>query len=137
MHPIFTVLVSIGAVLSTAAMGIAASVNEDDFWFLIFWTGAPYLGHCGLATSRRAHGTTVFAWTIISGGLATLFYWANFRPMIDVRQQGGMPMNCAGPLIEAGVPLIQWFLVMVLFLAIPGGPISDERPKGTGWSPEL
>jgi hypothetical protein len=117
MHPIYTVIVSIAAVLSTIVLCIGARVDEHSLPFFIGWTGAPYLGFCGLALARRAHGSGIFVATLLSGGLATLLYWSDIWPLAAAETRGEEILNCAGPLVELGFPVVQWFLVAVLFLA--------------------
>lgn len=117
MHPVFTVIVSIGAVVSTVVLGIAAGTDERSFPFFVCWTGAPYLGYCGLAFARRAHRSAVFVATLLSGGLATSLYWSDIWPQVAAEARGEEVMNCAGPLMELGFPIVQWFLVVVLSVA--------------------
>jgi hypothetical protein len=117
MYPIYTVIVSIGAVLSTVVLCMVAGIDERSFVFFVCWTGAPYLGYCGLAFARRAHHFAVFVATILSGGFATLLYWSDIWPQVVAESRGEEVMNCAGPLIELGFPVVQWVLVVALFVA--------------------
>lgn len=125
MHPLFTVIVSIGAVLSTVVLGIAAKTDERSFIFFVCWTGAPYLTYCGLAFARRAHRSAVFGATVVSGGLATLLYWSDIWPFVAAVSRGEEVMNCAGPLIEFGFPILQWFFAVALWMATRRAPVSS------------
>jgi hypothetical protein len=88
----------------------------------VFWTGAPYPGYCWLAfervRSRRAH--LVFAGTAVSAALATVMYLADLMPFVKAQSTGEEVMNCAGPLIEFGLPILQWLFLG--FLCVVSSP---------------
>lgn len=118
MNPVFTVLVSVGAILFMAGLGILGGTDSPSLLFFVCWTGAPYLGYCALALARRAPRTAIFVNTLISAGLASIAYLSDSWPFILARARGEEMMNCAGPLIEFGVPLLQWVHVLFLFVLI-------------------
>ena len=123
MYPVYTVIVSIVAVLSMVVLCNAAGLDENTSRFFLFWTGAPYLGFCGLAFVRAAHRPGIFIGTLLCGGLASLLYWSDIWPLVAAKARGEEVMNCAGPLLEFGVPIVQWLLVVVLFVATRRSPV--------------
>jgi hypothetical protein len=122
MRPAFTILISTGAVAAMAALCIAAGTDQLTTQVFVSWTGAPYLGYCGLAVTRRTAraAASVFAASTCSAVLATTLYWSDLRPFI-VASPGEEPMNCAGPLVELMVPLAQWLSVGILWAATRSG----------------
>lgn len=126
MHPVYTFITCFAAVFAMVKLCLAAELDEHSFPFFVAWTSAPYLAYCGLAHSRRTRrddSTVVFIGTAISAGLATLLYGNDLWTVIDARSRGEELLNCAGPLVELGFPLVQWFVAGALCLATrPGHP---------------
>lgn len=116
MHPIFTVAVSICAILSMISLCVAAEADNHSLLGFLCWTGSPYLGHCALAFARRLHRSAIFVATLISGFLASVIYWQEIWPMVAAKRRGVEVMNCGPPLVEFGCPLLQWIFVMFLFV---------------------
>ena len=117
LYPVLSIIASVGAVLAMRSLCIAAELDEHTTPAFLFWTGVPYLGYSLLALSRRdrpgASGV-VFATTMISAGAATALYWSDLSPSIGARARGEEVMNCGGPLVEFGFPLLQWISVVIL-----------------------
>lgn len=134
MDAALTVCVSLGAILTTYALCVGAGTDEHSTRFFLFWTGAPYLGYCGLAFARRRTGgaAPVFVTTALSAGLASLLYVADLVPYIQARSKGEDEMNCAGPLLQLGFPILQWVLVGLLWLVtLPRWSKSRDLPRQT------
>jgi hypothetical protein len=53
----------------------------------------------------------------VSAGLAVLVYTSDILPFVRARDTGEELMNCGGPLIEFGFPILQWLGVGLLWLA--------------------
>jgi hypothetical protein len=115
MHLLLSVLVSAVAILTHyllyAYAGFAKDWSSTQSYLL--WTGTPYLAYCGLTSARARTGDAgpVFVTTALSAGLATFAYAADMMPYIHARSRGEELMNCAGPLVQLGVPILQWVLV--------------------------
>ncbi len=122
MHLVCTIIVSIVAVLSTVTLEIAAGADERSLRFFAFWTGAPYLGYCGLAAARPRRNVAILITTAISAAVATAVYWSDIWPLVAAQARGEEVMNCAGPLVELGFPIVQWLSVVVLWVAIRPWP---------------
>lgn len=128
MSPYPTVLVSVIAVLIVAGLGVRLGTDANSLAFFVCWMGAPYLCLCGLALSRRKDGFFVFLNTLLSGGVATGIYLSDAMPYFEARAAGGEVMNCGPPIIQLGIPLLQWLHVLLVFLALKCLP---EEEKGT------
>jgi hypothetical protein len=120
LYPALSIIASVGAFVVMRLLCIAAELDEHTTSAFLFWTGVPYLGYSLLALSRRDRpgaSAVVFASTIISAGAASALYWADLSPSIGARARGEEVMNCGGPLVEFGFPLLQWISVVVLAVA--------------------
>jgi hypothetical protein len=135
-----TMLVGVAATVASVGLAFAIGADANSFPFLVFWTGAPYLGYCGLALlrgRRREASVAICFATAFSGGLATLIYWSSNWEFIQARSRGEGPLDCGGPLVELGFPLIQWVSVGVLWIAMrpvrsPAPPAHGAGPPGVG-----
>jgi hypothetical protein len=119
MYTALTACASLGAILTMFALCVAGGTDERSTQFFVCWTGTPYLGYCGLAFARRRRSGAsrlVFVGSALSAGLAVLLYTADLLPYIEARSKGEVVMNCAGPLIELGFPVVQWVFVGLLWL---------------------
>jgi hypothetical protein len=119
MYTAMTVAASLAAIGAMLALCVASGMDARSINFFVCWTSAPYLGYCILAfwRHRRVGSGLVFAGTALSAGLAVIAYASDILPSIRARYTGDVVMNCGGPLIEFGVPILQWLGVGLLWLA--------------------
>jgi hypothetical protein len=120
------------AATSTTVCIAAAAATAGLFWLrlgeqqtsgaLVFiaWTVSPYAAL--LVVTLRWLRSTTASIVVTLGAIAiaafglTLLYGAAW-PYLEARWQGTRgPLNCGGPVIELGVPLVQWIAVVVLAL---------------------
>ena len=126
MRLVCIVIVSLAAVLATVTLEMAAEVDERSLRFFVCWTGAPYLGYCVLAATRRNDRIAILVGTVISAGAATALYWLDIWPQVAAKARGEEVMNCAGPLVELGFPILQWLSVGVLWGATKPCSLIEE-----------
>jgi len=91
---------------------------NPGFEIICFWTGLPYLAHCALSigvSGYQAASRAVVIGTVVSTCAADYMYFRDVWPFIDARSSGTHLMNCAGPLVELGVPILQWIFVGFLW----------------------
>src|SRR5262245_55103256 len=114
---------SVSAILANAYLFFAAAPDAGSARFFTFWAASPYLAHCGLAWMLRRHlAASRLGWAgTVAAGLFTLgVFYSDLQPIIAARAEGTRPpMNCAGPLLELGLPVLQW-----LFVGLLGGVAS-------------
>ena len=130
---VYTALSICASLIATGAMFalcVAAGMDARSIHFIVCWTSAPYIGLCILAFSRhrRLGSGLVFAGTAISAGLAVVVYANDMLPFIRARYTGDIVMNCGGPLIEFGFPIVQWLglgLLWIVCLSFRAKPRSD------------
>lgn len=98
---------------------IFAAVDSPPL--LTLWVTAPYLGNFALARACRRHlaaSILVFFGSVFLAGFATnrwYYYCEDLHHIQHIVRAGGRPpMNCAGPIVEVGFPLMQWIAVALL-----------------------
>jgi hypothetical protein len=132
MYTALSVCASLIAIVTMLALCVAAGFDAQTIHFFVCWTSAPYIGHWILAYWRhqRSGSGFVFAGTALSAGLAVVVYANDILPFVRARSTGDIVMNCGGPLIELGFPLLQWLGVGLLWLAcLPYRP----KPHWEDW----
>jgi hypothetical protein len=119
MFTALTVCASLAAIGTMITLCAAAGMDARSVNFFVWWSSAPYLGYCILAfwRHRRVGSGLVFTGTALSAVLAVFAYESDILPFIRARYTGDELMNCGGPLIEFGVPILQWLGVGLLWLA--------------------
>jgi hypothetical protein len=132
MYTALSVCASLIAIITMLSLCVAAGFDAQTINFFVCWTSAPYIGHCILAywRHRRSGSGLVFAGTVLSAGSAVVVYANDILPFVRARYTSDIVMNCGGPLIEFGFPILQWLGVGLLWLAcLPYQP----KPHWEDW----
>jgi hypothetical protein len=93
-------------------------------WFFTLWAAVPFVGHGLLAHAMRRSitaSTIVLLGTILVGLFTFALFYEDKSMYISARYQGRPPpMNCAGPVRDIGLPILQCvFVVFLGGLALP------------------
>lgn len=121
MEPAFTILASLACVVTTIGLCVAAGVDGPSTRAMAWWSGLPYLGFCTLAFVHRGSreaARRVLVATAVVGGLATFLYARDLWPFIEAGPDRDQIMDCGGPLVEFGVPVVQWLFIGVFALSL-------------------
>ena len=133
MKTVLSVVTSLSCALATVHLYGLSGMDSHSLMFLGGWAVAPYPAHCVLAFAARRRpeaSVAILVGTIASGGVAILLFLNDLQPWIDARSRGvEPPMNCGGPLVEFGLPVVQWIFLGVLgWVAMTSRPADQSQP---------
>jgi hypothetical protein len=134
MITILSMGTSLCAAAATIGLFMAAPYDSGSFTAFGIWASGPYLGFCLMALAVRRSPTRsqlVLTAAVLSSLVGLILFGNYLSPFIKAHLNGTEPpMNCAGPIAEFGIPILQWIVVAVI------GFVALSLPRAPAASPE-